>query len=147
VRVNNSRKEGAEFIPCSEHLRALQEKDNEFMSEMRAHLTKGFAEMKKTSSAEVQAAILNQEEVVARLEVDKRHFAGALAESMNDVTTLRNRYSDFEEKEEGEYEDYADDGLHQWYEAAGVGEIDYQDNLTSSQQQGERRTPPRWNTH
>jgi len=66
---------------------------------MRAHLTKGFADMKKISVAEVQAAMLNQEEIVARLEADRRHFAGALAESMNEVTMLRIRYNDFDEKE------------------------------------------------
>ncbi|MFM7990099.1 MAG: hypothetical protein ACKPKO_63370, partial [Candidatus Fonsibacter sp.] len=99
------------------------------MSEMRAHLTRGFAEMKKTSSAEVQAAMLNQAEMVARLEVDKQHFAEALAESMNEVTMLRNCYNDFEENEEGEYGNYEDDGLHRWYEAAGVGEMDYQDRV------------------
>jgi len=96
---------------------------------MRAHLTNGFVEMKRTSAAEVQAAMLSQAEMVARLEADQRHFAGALAESMNEVTMPRNRYHDFEEKEEGEYEEYEDDGLHQWYEVAGVGDMEYQDRV------------------
>ncbi|MFM7982182.1 MAG: hypothetical protein ACKPKO_22970, partial [Candidatus Fonsibacter sp.] len=106
---------------------ALQEKDNEGMSEMRAHLTHGFVAVKKTIAAEVQAAMLCQAEMVARLEADRRHFARALAESMNEVTMPRNRYNDLEKNEEGEYEEYEDDGLHQWSEAAGVGEMDYQD--------------------
>ena len=48
---------------------------------------------------------------------------------MNEVTRLRNRYNDFDEKEEGEYDEYEDDGLHQWYAVAGVGEMDYQDRV------------------
>ncbi|MFM7978262.1 MAG: hypothetical protein ACKPKO_03015, partial [Candidatus Fonsibacter sp.] len=61
----------------------------------------------------------------ARLEDDRQHFVNALAESMNKVTQLRNRHGDFEEEEYADQGEHEDDGLHRWYDAAGVGDLDY----------------------
>ncbi|MFM7981605.1 MAG: hypothetical protein ACKPKO_20035, partial [Candidatus Fonsibacter sp.] len=59
------------------------------------------------------------------MEADRQHFVKALAESMNEVTQLRNRHGDLEEEEYADQGEHEGDGLHQWYEAAGVGDLDY----------------------
>ena len=76
---------------------------------------------------------------VGRLEEDRQHFVNALAESMNEVTRLRNMSFDYGE---GEYdEDWygkgeEHDGLEQRYrtaaghpDAARVGPLDYGDRV------------------
>ncbi|MFM7978642.1 MAG: hypothetical protein ACKPKO_04940, partial [Candidatus Fonsibacter sp.] len=45
--------------------------------------------------------------------------------SMNEITQLSNRHHDFDEEEYADHEGPEDDGLHRWYEAAGVGDLDY----------------------
>jgi len=62
-----------------------------------------------------------RDETVARLEADRQPFVKALAESMHEVTQLRNRHGDFEEEEYAEQGEHEGDGLHRWYDAAGVG--------------------------
>ncbi|MFM7978400.1 MAG: hypothetical protein ACKPKO_03710, partial [Candidatus Fonsibacter sp.] len=44
---------------------------------------------------------------------------------MNEVTQLRNRHGDCEEEEYAEQGEHEDDGLHRWYDAVGVGDLEY----------------------
>ena len=48
---------------------------------------------------------------------------------MNEITRLRNRHNDFSDDENGEYEEQDGYELHQWYEAAGVWIMDYQERV------------------
>ena len=42
---------------------------------------------------------------------------------------MGNRYNERSDSEKGEYEEQDDDELHQWYDAAGVGEIDFTERV------------------
>ncbi|MFM7983580.1 MAG: hypothetical protein ACKPKO_30070, partial [Candidatus Fonsibacter sp.] len=77
------RRERAEYIPREEHIQAMKSKQDEFLSELKLHLTKGFGDLRKSHVAEVQSLKVERDETVARLEVDRQHFVKALAESMN----------------------------------------------------------------
>ncbi|MFM7984509.1 MAG: hypothetical protein ACKPKO_34805, partial [Candidatus Fonsibacter sp.] len=115
----------ADCIPRDEHLAATKSKKDEFLSEMKLHLTTGFGDLKKSHLAECQSMRAERDEIVARLEADRQHFVKALAESMNEVTQLRNRHDDFEGEEYADQGEHEGDDLHHWYEAAGVGDLDY----------------------
>ncbi|MFM7985355.1 MAG: hypothetical protein ACKPKO_39185 [Candidatus Fonsibacter sp.] len=135
------------------------------MSEIKFHLMRGFGELKKTHVAEIQTIKLERDETVARLEVDRQHFAKLLAESMNENTDLRICHTDCDDGEYGDHEEPEEDELHRWYDAAGVGDLDYSEHgpvlhpvpppmkpppshlgpLTSSQLSIEQRALPRWN--
>ncbi|MFM7987446.1 MAG: hypothetical protein ACKPKO_49850, partial [Candidatus Fonsibacter sp.] len=85
----------------------MTSKQDEFLSELKLHLTKGFGDLKKSHVAEIHSLKIERDETVARLEADRQHFVKALVESMNEITQLRNRHNDFYE------EDYADQGEHE----------------------------------
>ena len=72
------------------------------MSELRAHLAEGLAEIRKTSATKIQAATSDRDALAARLGADNKHFAGALAESMTEVTKVGTRYNARSDSENGE---------------------------------------------
>ncbi|MFM7985987.1 MAG: hypothetical protein ACKPKO_42400, partial [Candidatus Fonsibacter sp.] len=98
------RKERAECGPRDEHIQAIKANNDEFMSELKFNLTRGFGELKKTHAAEIQTIKLERDDTVAHLEVDRQHYVKSLAESMNEITQLRNRHNDFDEGEYGDHE-------------------------------------------
>ncbi|MFM7985023.1 MAG: hypothetical protein ACKPKO_37460, partial [Candidatus Fonsibacter sp.] len=120
----NIKKERAECIPRDEHIIAMKSRKDEFLSEMKLHLTKGLGDLKRSHVAEIQSLKMESDETVARLEADRQHFVKALAESMNEVTQLRNRHGDVEEEEYADQGEHEDDGLHRWHDAAGVGGLE-----------------------
>ncbi|MFM7989007.1 MAG: hypothetical protein ACKPKO_57810 [Candidatus Fonsibacter sp.] len=119
------KKERAEYVPREEHIEAMKTKHDEFMSELKFHVTRGFGELKKTHAAELQTLKSDRDDTVARLEADRQHFVKLFVESVHEVTQLRNRHNDFDEEEYVDQEGPEDDRLHRWYEAAGVGDLDY----------------------
>ena len=104
----------------------IQTKDEEFVSQLRLHLTKGLMDARRSEVAEVQAATSRQRDLISRLESEVQYFAGELAESRSETSWLRHRYGDFAHasteqwgrEREGEYER---DEIHQWYQSSGVG--------------------------
>ncbi|MFM7984638.1 MAG: hypothetical protein ACKPKO_35475, partial [Candidatus Fonsibacter sp.] len=104
----------------------VQTKDDEFVSQLRFHLTKGLMEARRTEAAEVQAATMRQKDLISRLESEVQYFGVELAESRSEASWLKHRHGDFAytntehwgREREAEYER---DELHQWYQAAGVG--------------------------
>ena len=100
--------------------------------ELRHQLSNGYAEIWRQTTESVALAIAEQKAEISQLEADRQHFVQSLAESMNKVTKLRNRYNDFSEADPDEQEwgeDYNEDELHQWYGAAGVGDMDYTERV------------------
>ncbi|MFM7979189.1 MAG: hypothetical protein ACKPKO_07720, partial [Candidatus Fonsibacter sp.] len=76
------KKAQAEYIPREEHVQAMKVKQDEFVSDLKFHLTKGFGDLKKTHAAELQSLKTERDDTVARLEADRQHFVKSLAESM-----------------------------------------------------------------
>ena len=78
---------------------------------MTVQLLKGHAEMRRQTVEAVEAAVSHQKAEHVRLEGDCRHFSSSLADVMNEVNTLRNKYEDWaewedaKEEEDGEGED------------------------------------------
>ncbi|MFM7983873.1 MAG: hypothetical protein ACKPKO_31565, partial [Candidatus Fonsibacter sp.] len=75
--------------------------------------------MKKTHAAEIKTIIAERDDTVARLEADRQHFVKSLAETMNEVTLLRNRHNGFDKEEYADHDGPEDDDLRRWYDAAG----------------------------
>ena len=126
------------YMLKSDHAAAFKTSEEELLTNMKNQLVKGFAEMKKQAAEAVEAAVASQRSEIKRLEGDCNHFSASLADAMNEVTTLRNKYQDWEEweEEEGEQEhDDEGDKTGKWYkddagyrEAAGVG-LEYSERV------------------
>ena len=89
--------------------------------------------MRRQTAEVVESSLSEHRAEITRLEQDKQHFVNAFAESMNEVTRMRNKRQDLGEWEyDEEYEDCDQYNLEHWYEAetghpeaAGVGDLDY----------------------
>ena len=101
---------------------------------MQAGLVRGHAEMRKQTAEAVESAVVGLKAELTRAEGDRQHFATSLANTMNEVTALRNKHEDFGDWEEGE--EYEDDDVDKCYKddtgytaAKGVGDLDYQERV------------------
>ena len=120
------------YILKSEHAMLLNMREDEVITDMRKQLAKGHVDMRRQTVEVVESSLFEHRAEITRLEEDKQHLVDALAESMNEVTMLRNKPQyhgewDYDE----EYED-GDQYLEHWYraetghpEAVGVGDLDY----------------------
>ena len=112
----------------------LKKREEELLRDTKAQLVKGHAEMKRQTVEVVEAAVVGLKTDVARAEGDRQHFASSLVDAMNEVTSLRNKYADYDEWEQDE--EYDDDDLDKWYkdgagylDAKVVGNLDYQERV------------------
>ena len=112
----------------------LKKREEELLRDTKAQLVKGHAEMKRQTVEVVEAAVVGLKTDVARAEGDRQHFASSLVDAMNEVTSLRNKYADYDEWEQDE--EYDDDALDKWYkdgagylDAKVVGNLDYQERV------------------
>ena len=120
------------------------------MSQMKVHLIKGHAEMKKLAQETVEIAGLRAD--IKEVKDDRQHCVDSLAQAMNEVTHLKTKYDDFEECV-GEEEEWQDDELEAWYEvdeayadAAGVSsymDADFLWNEWKRRQHPSNRFDPR----
>ena len=136
LRMSASVMDPENYMLKSEHAELLKKRETELLADMKVQLLKGHAEMRRQTAEAVEAAASHQKAEMMRLEGDCSHVLSFLADVMNEVNTLRNKYEDWEEWDEakGEEDDEGEDGDHLsgWYrtdgsyrEAAGVGLDDH----------------------
>ena len=136
--IQSSARDDSTYILKSEHALVLKKLEDELIADMRSQLVKGHAEMRRKTAEAVGTAMADQRAEITRPEKDSQHFADPLAETMNEVTRLRNKHQDVgewvydEEYEEGGDGDDSDtlyraEAEHQ--DAAGVGELDYDERV------------------
>ena len=127
------------FMLKSDQSELLKKREAELLSDMKVQLLKGHVDMRRHIVEAVEAAVSHQKAEIVRLEGDCRHFSSSLADVMNEVNTLRNKYEDWEEWEDAKEDDFGEgedgDHLSGWYradmgncEAAGVG-LDYSERV------------------
>ncbi|MFM7978829.1 MAG: hypothetical protein ACKPKO_05890, partial [Candidatus Fonsibacter sp.] len=62
IRLANSQ---WDLIPRVEYLQMIKAKDEEFVSQLRSHLTKGLIDVRRSEAAEIQAATSEQRGLIS----------------------------------------------------------------------------------
>ena len=82
-------------VSCSEHDQRMKKKKDELVAELKTQLSKGYAEMKRPPSEAAEVAVAEQKADISQLALGRQHLVHSLAESMNEVTKLRNTHNGF----------------------------------------------------
>ena len=102
------------YLHRSEHALLLKAREDKLVTDMQQQLVNGHADMRKRTAEAGELSLAEHRAEVTRLEEDRQLFVITLAESMHEVTRLRNKqqdYGEWEYDEEYDEEGDAHDGL------------------------------------